>query len=365
MTFLESLKIRIMTEGVSVSGAAHAQLAGEDGDRPLTLADFASTSGIALRLGDQIWVNAPIAAHNPNFIEAPGVELGFDQGGGFYIAADGDLVPALPLPVPEYHDQTNWLGEPYTHYAYTHTDRVRISPIEGCALSCSFCDMSFTYDYRTKRAEGLVEAVQVALDDPVLPARHVLISGGTPLKDDYSYLSEVYEQVLGAFPLVSVDIMMTPLAEVLDLDRLDRIGVNQLAVNMELFNPEAARRLMPGKGRIGPQGYLDFIERAVDRLGPGRVRSLILVGLEETADTVAGVAALADRGCEPVLSPFRPDPATPLSGLKPPGGEVLSEVYQRSREVSEARGVKLGPRCIPCMHNTLTFPDDSGYYFNY
>ncbi len=34
----------------------------------------------------------------------------------------------------------------------------------------------------------------------------------------------------------------------------------------------------------------------------------------------------------------------------------------RALDVVERHGVKLGPRCIACQHNTLTFPDASGAY---
>ena len=90
-----------------------------------------------------------------------------------------------------------------------------------------------------------------------------------------------------------------------------------------------------------------------------------MVGLEPIEDTLRGVDALAQRGCEPVLSPFRPSPDTPLGDVSPPGEAELVEVYERSVEVAGRHGVKLGPRCIPCQHNTLSFPDDSGYYLRH
>jgi hypothetical protein len=78
--------------------------------------------------------------------------------------------------------------------------------------------------------------------------------------------------------------------------------------------------------------------------------------------TLKGVEALAQRGCEPVLSPFRPDPATELRDSPPPTADYLAEIYERSVEVAARYGAKLGPRCIPCQHNTVTFPDGSEYY---
>jgi len=63
------------------------------------------------------------------------------------------------------------------------------------------------------------------------------------------------------------------------------------------------------------------------------------------------------------LSPFRPDPSTPLRKESPPGVRFLIEAYERGAEIANNHSVKLGPRCIPCHHNTLTFADESGRYF--
>ena len=112
--------------------------------------------------------------------------------------------------------------------------------------------------------------------------------------------------------------------------------------------------------------YLDFIEGAVPVFGEGKVRSLLMAGVESLEDTLRGVEALAERGCDPVLSPFSTDPSTPMKDKKPPTAEFLAELYERARDIVEKHpNVKMGPRCIPCMHNTLTFPDGSGKYFCY
>jgi hypothetical protein len=44
--------------------------------------------------------------------------------------------------------------------------------------------------------------------------------------------------------------------------------------------------------------------------------------------------------------------------------EEMRRVYGESLEAcaQSGTGVKLGPRCIPCMHNTLTFPDGTDFY---
>jgi len=99
---------------------------------------------------------------------------------------------------------------------------------------------------------------------------------------------------------------------------------------------------------------LDSIESAAVAFGPGQVRSLLLIGLEDMEQTLKGVEEVAKRGCDPVLSAFRPAPGTPLEDVKPPTVEYVREIFLRSRDiVNKFPGVELGPRCAPCKHNSV------------
>lgn len=54
---IELLKIGLLAKGMQVSESARRAIEGDE-KRPLTLADYASTSGIAMQLEQDIWVNA-------------------------------------------------------------------------------------------------------------------------------------------------------------------------------------------------------------------------------------------------------------------------------------------------------------------
>ena len=182
LTQEQRLKLHLLTDGLCVTPAARKELSGADGTRPLTMADYASTSGIALELEGDIWVNAPIRDFNPNFVGDSPHRLD-SHNGGFVVHSDGLQIAARPIPVPAYATRTTTSGRPFVDCGMTHTDRVRISPIAGCIGGCRFCDLTVKHAYRKKDLDDLIETVAVALDDPVLPARHVLISGGTPRRD--------------------------------------------------------------------------------------------------------------------------------------------------------------------------------------
>jgi len=214
--------------------------------------------------------------------------------------------------------------------------------------------------------------MDIARRDSLLPTRHLLISGGSPgaREFDQSYFLETCSAVVEAAraggpddvgPL-EVDIMMSarPHGEAF-VDELVRIGVHGFAFNVELFSEEASIAYTRRK-HVRARPYLEgMITRAVELLGrgTGRVRSLIVVGLEPVTSALAGVEWLAALGCDPVLSPFRPAQGTRLAGLESPSSELLRELLDRSRPIVAAHGVHLGPDCVPCQHNTLTFPWDT------
>lgn len=354
LTDAERLKLSLLSDGLSITEEAQRYIDEGNGGRAMTPADYASTSGVILALDDDVWVNAPIAQYNPNFVDSSRFEL-FLDGGKLAVRGDGLESSAKFWLPPLYHGTANELGEAYNSYAFTHADRVRISPIEGCAMTCKFCDLPYEFKYRSKRVEGLLGAVERARTDEVQPASHVLISGGTPRDADIGYVREVYEATITGFPSMAVDIMMVPIDGLLDVAWLSSLGVNELSINVEIFNRDIARSVMRRKFDQGLDHYLDFLEAAGGILGGTRVRSMLMVGIEPIEDTLAGVLAIARRGAVPVLSPFRPDPSTPMRDHRPPTSDVLSEVYLRARDICAEHDVPLGPSCIPCSHNTLTF----------
>lgn len=243
--------------------------------------------------------------------------------------------------------------------AYTHIDRVRLSPISGCAYDCAFCD--FPGRIVVHPLEQLIEAGEVALKDPGLMVRHMLISGGSPGPRDEAAFADVLTGLVEHFaPQLEVDVMMAASAAGPGLvARLCDAGVHGFAINLEVESRDAGQVHIRGKHRRSRPHFDETVSAAVDRLGrTGRVRSLILPGLENAEATIEGVRHIASLGADPVLSPFRPAVGTALSKRNPVSTALLHEVLSGAREAVAQYGVRLGPRCAPCQHNTLTFPWD-------
>lgn len=356
LTPAQRLKFQLLAHGASVTPDAVSALNAAVGGGEWSPADYASTKGLIVRLEDDVWVNMPVERYNPAV--ASGSEILFDvDGEGFFVDGPGLRSRAEFWRPPQYLGATATNGRPIKNFVVGHGDRVRLSPTIGCAMVCDFCNIPFDDTYAgLKPLDVMIDSLKSAFADPIQPAQHILISGGTPGPPHVKGLREVYEGVIGEFPDRMVDIMMVPVEGLFDLPHLDALGLNQISVNLEIYDEAVAARVMRHKHRQGRQYYLDFLAGAAEVLGPGRVRSMLMVGLESIESTLAGVQALLERGCVPVLSPFVPDAATPMAGTHPPSAEYTLEVFLRATELADAYDGMLGPDCVPCMHNTMTLP---------
>ena len=358
MDDIHKLKVSLMSNGAQITPEAYKALM-VDENKPLSIFDYVTTSGLVLILPGNIYVNANFKEESCKRSENI---LDFDNK--LIIRSPYGEFEVTCLPVPSYHDEKLSSGRPVTEVIMTHADRMRISPIRGCRNRCQFCDMGTAFPYQKVEISEIHEALEIALGDINITPKHLLVSGGTPLKDDEQYLDAVYEVIIKKCP-VPVDVMMAPRENESILERLKEWGCCGLSINLEINDEESAMKIMPEKFRVGKDRYLKFIEKAVDIFGRGAIRSCIILGLEEPESTLAGVRSLAQIGCDPVLSSFKPLKGTVLEDVLPPIPAFQEQVYEESEKIVREYGVLLGPRCIPCQHNTLTFPIEGENYFFY
>lgn len=359
-TIARAIKTSCFSRGIRVTPRAEEVLT-HGGKVPLSIHEYATTGGVTFVMEGRVFVNAPF---DEPFCAGAEVALDVAEGGaGFEVSHGRERLPVEVLPLPGYLGVTDDDGRPVSDVVMSHADRARVSPVGGCSFSCGFCDLAGKR-YSRRPSTSVLHALRVAMDDKNLPVRHVLVSGGTPLPGDQAWFEESCASVARGAG-VPVDVMMTPRGDPVFIDTLVDAGVHGFALNLEVWGEGPSRAYAPQKAKLGHAAFEAAIARAVERTGgDGRVRSLLIAGLEPAESTLEGVEFLARLGCDPVLSPFRPARGTALSHMPPPSPESLQALYDRSRAVAESYGVKLGPRCIPCQHNTLTFPDGPGYRFS-
>lgn len=361
---IETFKIVALANGLRIDPRVLDRLGGPG---RLTIHEYTTTGGITLELAGDVLVNAPF--DEPFCAESP-LRLTVREGSLRLELGSASVEVERVLPLPGYLDMVDAHGNAVADTTMSHADRIRVSPINGCAYNCGFCDMAATR-YRPRAAAQVLAGIDVALTDDQLPARHLLISGGSPARgmthqDDFEHVCRaivrhVRRATEGYADPFEVDIMMSarPDGDAF-VERMVAEGVTGFSLNVEVFSDQHAQDVLPLKYRFTREHLEPMIRRAVELLGgsSGRVRSLIIPGLEPVDRTLEGIEWLATLGCSPVISPFRPARGTRLSAASPPAPETLRTVLDEARSIVRRHGVALGPRCVACQHNTLAFPWD-------
>lgn len=339
---LAFLKAQLLAEGVRLSPT----ISSDDFQRP-----FYSivTQGIELDLFNCVTANVFINPASGVVLRRIEQHLELSVAGRRYATSVGEPSQALSQTVPG-------TDLPVSDFCYIATDRINIWAVESCAMvvqktPCKFCDVACEgRPYLRQNLDNIRHALNVLIKEIGVSARHVQVSGGTPLKGDWGHFLNVCEVAVETGRPVSV--MTSPWTPYAVLEALQRIGVSELALNVEFSSEYFRRELTPGK-----QG--DCWERLakIATMWPEKsIRSALIVGLEPEKDTIEGVRKLLARGVVPMLSPFRPAPGTPMADVKAPTAEQLYGVFMRSLDEASKHGLFIGPSCRHCQHNVMALP---------
>jgi hypothetical protein len=355
---LTSLKCEILEFGIHIDPSAMIALRRDN--IAIAPTDYATTQGVPLQLGDEVYVNAPFREH---FVSQGKFSLTF-QDNKFLLSTEGQSLSVNPFLLPAYHDMFLHSGARVRSVINTHTDRGRINPILGCAWKCDFCDAPFREKYRFNTLVDILESLDIAIEDKIKPAKHILVSGGTPRPKDLEQLDLVYREV-ARVSRVPVDVMMSPRLNLDHPKKLVDWGINDLFVNLELVDQTKYGGYMVQKAKLGVEYYLNYLEIARKAFGKGRVMSLIVIGIEEREAVIKGVKMLCEIGIIPVLSPFRPALGTPLVDASRPNAAFLMDTLLECVEIADRYGISLGPKCLACNHNCLNLPVNNSFYKTY
>ncbi|MBI3342044.1 radical SAM protein [Candidatus Curtissbacteria bacterium] len=389
------LKMKIFERGVVLSDAAREKMGGPGGNLLTTDHYYVTTRDPILNI-QGTFINSPVSTEDKPFsrdANKPPYMVAVVND-SLVLEVDGRQLKIDHLPPPEYQA----LGDEVSEDISTHTDRGRESPLKGCKIGCHFCNIPWEFQKaKMTPVDKLVKAAKVAIADKVRPMQHLLLSGGTPkTQGEFDYLQDVYRKMAEEFVKtdengnkhgLDIEIMMTPSVapdgtDLLDLDGLHELGIKRLSINMELGNMAQTYRvkgedgkereveIMAGKNKIGKEQYMNTLKRAVQLFGVGNVKSMLIVGLEPVEQTLQLAEELAQIGVCPELSPFRPDPLTPLGDHPPASFEDQIAAYDGVQEIiakykSEFPGLSDGLECVDCMHNVDMIEDEDSFRTHY
>ena len=344
------LKIALLNQGCIISKTA---------------LDFLNTKGIIkkavfssidFQLSNGLYINAPV---NLMFTDFSPFSICVNSNNNLELRYYDSLISEIKLEM-----QADWANlqtnnkVPYSTIAYLSTDRLRLKHETVCDFKkhgkgCSFCSIpinktQFSFD-------DIREVISNLLPNPNF--RHILIGGGSgnPLME--------YEQIIGISkfirkinPDIPIYLMSLPPLNKEVLKKYQQAGITEVAFNIEIWNRYLARQIMPGKGEISLETYLNALKESTKIWGKtGNVRTALIVGLDRTESLLDGVRILCKNGIQPMLSVFRPMKNTKLEYLVPLSNQSLLVLYKEAVKICMQYNLKLGPTCDACKNNPELF----------
>jgi hypothetical protein len=359
---LAQTKFKLLAHGAQITANCLNALNGAK--MPLRTRSGVS-GGLDINLGWGVEVNVPIVE---DFSTSSALILDH-QDGVFIITNDHEeLLRFEPIPSPAYYPKKTADGTDHLSRIAQMCSSDRLCyGMTGptcrfwrAEYRCRYCSIgkNFNTDATRKTLSHLLETIDAAISDECLPARHLLLGGGTPPGDDMGALkaAELCSQIKARFDIPIYVMIAAPLTDD-PIYILKDAGADELAMNIEFWSDEAWEAYIPGKRRIiGKKRYLAALEKSVALFGPINTRSILIAGLESQKATLEAVTALSGMGVMPIISPFRALAETTLESMRGFSGSEYMDLWQASEQIALANAVPIGPTCVPCQNNTLAMP---------
>ena len=343
----------------------------------MTLADYAALQSQGARIGDHKIVRrggagpADAVAYviDGHPIMVPTLSLSAQNSSYLFIPENGmlrlikdgkTLCRARPVPRPHFYDGITADGIPYIKIARLHgQDCLASTVVQECVhynspkTRCRFCAIGASLDHgSTTHTKTPVQLAEVASAAKQLDGvTHVTLTTGTRTSPDGGalYLAECAAAIRDAAGL-PVAIQCEPLRDKSLYARLKSMGVTDVGLHIESFDPDVRRRMTPGKAEISLEEYFDAFAEAVAVFGHNKVSTYVILGLgEDEALTLDGCARAARLGIYPLVVPLRPLLDSCLAKAKPVPSDYLDRMYRAVGTILKENGLSAEASTAGCV----------------
>ena len=195
----------------------------------------------------------------------------------------------------------------FSDVCFWATDRLRIHHSLSCCMKnqgigCKFCEVPISN--RSIPIDDILYVVDFYLEK-ANTFRHFLIGGGSESREiEYKNILKIVRHIRKKSSK-EIYIMSLPPKDLHVLKEYYEAGVTEIGFNIELFDSDTALNYMPGKGAILRKEYFAALKEAVKYWGnTGKVRSLMIVGLESEESLLQGIRERQETSYYLYLSAF-------------------------------------------------------------
>lgn len=344
------LKSRLLVQGIRFSPEALHLLATKDIRK-------GTYSSIDLYFSDSLVINCPL---DLKLCSLSPFSIAYEREGLILCYADRKVSRISIDFGNEYQDLKTKHNVPYGDISFLATDRLRIHHSLGCTYKtankgCMFCDVPASV--HSLKTEDIYEVIDWHLQNSNFD--HILIGGGSSARDSEPFRVLDIIRYIRKYTKKSLYLMALPPKEPAILSEYFRAGLDEIAFNIEIFDRKQAAKIMPYKGSVSLSEYENAFKYAVKLWGStGKVKCLLVYGLETEKSFLNGIHWLASNGIQPVISVFRPLRNTEMQNRIPPESISLQNIYFEALSICQLYNLYPGPECVFCQNNTLSVPID-------
>lgn len=356
------LKFKLFEKGIYLDDQIQKRLY-EAGYRVPSIVRTGASYGIEAILESGLCVNIPINANAP-------YRLSTDFK--YIIDEMGNIVSKIEVLKNPIAIDLNLDENVIPSVAKICFDRLGLTIYSGCALKeakkgCRFCGIDRALHYSSHylmNAREALHLLDLAMDIPNNGIRHILLSGGVIPQEGFGteIFVEITTMIKQKYPELSVYVMLPPPPSNSLLKNMIDAGIDEIALNIEIFDQNLANKLIPGKTAIGLERYLNALEFLGNQMPKYGARCLLMGGIEPIESTLKGVEAIAQRGVMPIISHYRSVHNALPSCLE--DANAMYSFWEIASEISHKYNMIIGPTCIPCQNNVIALPvgDAFRYY---
>lgn len=355
------LKFKLFEKGVYLDTQLQDKLF-EEGYRVPSVVRTGASYGIEAILESGLCVNIPINSKSPYKLSSDFKSV---------IDETNALVSKIEILKNPVSIDLNLDGKVIPSVARICFDRLGITVYSGCAFKetnggCGFCGIDKTSHYSSHylmKPSEVLQLLDSAMEIQNNGIKHILLSGGVIPQEDFG--AEIFAEIAfmskQRYPELPIYVMLPPPPHNVALKKMIEAGVDEIALNIEIFNQEIASKLIPNKKAIGLERYFNALEFLGSQMPMYGARCLLMGGIEPVESTLKGVEAIAQRGVMPIISHYRSSHNVLASCLD--DADTMFSFWESASEIADKYNMALGPTCIPCQNNVIALPIGDAYKY--
>ncbi len=288
-------------------------------------------------------------------------QLAETLSGGLEVRKNDEKYTDITMfPRPKFYDELTSNGTPMSKVAVVvGPGHLRSVVNQQChyqqiGKACKFCAVQHWWNAApSKQPLQIAEAVEAAVEEGV--ARHISITTATLNTPDKG-LAQLVETAGLIHERAGIPIMLE-FEPVVDLKlfrsmlkRARDYGVTTVSLNIECFDESLREEVMPAKGKIPVNVYLENWKVCLDVFGKNEVSTTVVVGIGESDESILnGVEMVARAGVMTFLVPHSPAAGAAYADFTPPSADRMLYLYEKASEIHSKHGLDLYACTAGCV----------------